>query len=350
MPGIFDNKRNAENVASIDACATLLNTKIRIEKMTGTNKKIIDRIINKTKDSNVIEALADKISLSDLQSLLLEVYRKRVDKIEIKNLFSQYKSNRFTKPSTIQAEKYLDFEQLAVSLLSDDYRMLEISPVAPLGCCSVVAPIDQNSVLTTVRNTEVCSDPTNVLAMECARLREQLLKNREDRFKKIKLCTSQRVLRTQPFEGKDSVAHFKLLSLCAAGRDEGAFSFEIETLMNQLNYYIDLLNNLSKIGISIPSIRILLIVYNPAIKDKLQYVVHQIGKENSNVRINPVLFENKQSYYETIRYNIFATNYRGEEYFICDGGFTDWTQKLLNNRKERLLTSGFGIERLFLVF
>ena len=234
--------------------------------------------------------------------------------------------------------------------MPDDYCICEISPVAPLGCCSALAPVDQNNVLTTIRNTEVCSDPTNVLAMECAKLREQLLKIRETKFQKVKLCTSQRVLRTQPFEGKDSVAHFKLLSLCVAGRDEGAFNFEIDNLLIQLNYFIDLLNNLSQFGISISSIRILLIVYNPAIKEKLQYVIHHIGKDNCNVKINAVLYDNEQTYYETLRYNIFATNYRGEEYFVCDGGFTGWTQKLLNNRKERLLTSGLGIERLFLVF
>ena len=92
------------------------------------NKKIIDRIVDKTENSTVLEALADKISLSDLQSLLLNVYQKRTDKIDIKHLFQQYKSNRFTKPSTIDPHKYLDFEQLAFSLLPTDYRTLEISP------------------------------------------------------------------------------------------------------------------------------------------------------------------------------------------------------------------------------
>ena len=29
-----------------------------------------------------------------------------------------------------------------------------------------------------------------------------------------------------------------------------------------------------------------------------------------------------------------------------DGGFTDWTAQLLGNRKERLLISGYGVERL----
>jgi hypothetical protein len=31
---------------------------------------------------------------------------------------------------------------------------------------------------------------------------------------------------------------------------------------------------------------------------------------------------------------------------IGDGGFTDWTAKLLSNGKERLLISGYGLDRL----
>jgi hypothetical protein len=31
---------------------------------------------------------------------------------------------------------------------------------------------------------------------------------------------------------------------------------------------------------------------------------------------------------------------------IGDGGFTDWTAKLLANRKERLLISGYGLDRI----
>ncbi len=31
---------------------------------------------------------------------------------------------------------------------------------------------------------------------------------------------------------------------------------------------------------------------------------------------------------------------------LVDGGFTDWTAKLLSNKKERFLISGLGSERL----
>ena len=31
---------------------------------------------------------------------------------------------------------------------------------------------------------------------------------------------------------------------------------------------------------------------------------------------------------------------------MADGGSTDWTQRLLSDRAERLFTSGIGLERL----
>ena len=36
----------------------------------------------------------------------------------------------------------------------------------------------------------------------------------------------------------------------------------------------------------------------------------------------------------------------GEPVEIGDGGMVDWTQRLLGNRKERLMTSGLSVERL----
>jgi hypothetical protein len=36
----------------------------------------------------------------------------------------------------------------------------------------------------------------------------------------------------------------------------------------------------------------------------------------------------------------------GQRLEIGDGGFVDWTQQLIGNRKERLLISGFGVDKL----
>ena len=43
---------------------------------------------------------------------------------------------------------------------------------------------------------------------------------------------------------------------------------------------------------------------------------------------------------------MYAQDQAGTESFLVDGGFTDWTQQLLSNRKERLLISSMGVEHL----
>ena len=53
-----------------------------------------------------------------------------------------------------------------------------------------------------------------------------------------------------------------------------------------------------------------------------------------------------RAYYTGVCFHLFATDPQGQEHQIGDGGFTTWTQALLNNAKERLLISGLGVERL----
>jgi hypothetical protein len=38
----------------------------------------------------------------------------------------------------------------------------------------------------------------------------------------------------------------------------------------------------------------------------------------------------------------------GQPFEIADGGLVDWTQRLVPSRKERLMISGLGVERLAL--
>ena len=49
-------------------------------------------------------------------------------------------------------------------------------------------------------------------------------------------------------------------------------------------------------------------------------------------------------------FQIFVKDSTGSDVFLVDGGFTDWTQKLLSDRKERLLISGMGTERFLVCF
>jgi hypothetical protein len=51
-----------------------------------------------------------------------------------------------------------------------------------------------------------------------------------------------------------------------------------------------------------------------------------------------------RGYYRDLCWKVHAVD--GERFEVADGGFVDWTQRLLSNAKGRLLISGLGIERL----
>ena len=57
-----------------------------------------------------------------------------------------------------------------------------------------------------------------------------------------------------------------------------------------------------------------------------------------------------QGYYAAVRLQMYARDRAGTDYFLVDGGFTDWAQQLLSIRKERLLISGMGREGVVAVF
>ena len=62
----------------------------------------------------------------------------------------------------------------------------------------------------------------------------------------------------------------------------------------------------------------------------------------------PISFdlENEDNnYYKGINFQIYMEK-ENERIEIGDGGFVDWMQKMLNNKKERCLISGIGLDRL----
>ena len=315
------------------------------------NEKIIKRICNKANIPNLLEILVDKLTLPDLQSLLLDVYKKKTSKLTPKYLVDQYKQNRFVNPARSDYKKTLEFDLKAISLLPSDFEVLELSPIAPIGCCSIIASVDQNNALTTIRGSEVCSDSTNVLALESAKKRGNHLRENNRSIQRVKLCTSQRVVRCQVFEGASSFASFRLFAMTTAGRDEGSFKFEIESLAEHLCYYVNLLTQIDKIGIKAHDISVHVTAIDEIRLDIIKKMLEELRQKYKKI---PFLLNQKRKsgrgYYKEACFQIFAKNPLKENLLLIDGGFTDWTAKLLSSKKERFLISGLGSERLMACF
>jgi hypothetical protein len=314
---------------------------------------IIDRIRREHVGTELFEALTERLNPSDLQSLLLEVYRTRAAQQTPAGLLAQYERNRFVRPSAVGPRLLLEFDCLAFALAAPLFSPVELAPVSPLGTTSAVASVDQNSTIATIRNSELVSDSTNVLALECALRRRALLQAPAQIRTRVRLCASHRLLRAQHYDRPGALAHFRLFALCTAGRDQGSYGFEVEALVEQLSFYLRLLMALIERGYAIHGLRVGLTDFaGGRHQDALQErVIVPLAAQFPNI---PVEFYSDRAtgrdYYDAVCFYIYIKDETGAEHVLADGGFTSWTQQLLNNKKERLLISGIGTERVCSLF
>jgi hypothetical protein len=308
--------------------------------------KLIERIEGQTGVPGLLSILSERLSPTDLQSLLLEVYRTRGQRIQPSTVLSDFESNRFVRPSAVSPVSLIEWEQLAFSHLPGGFEPLALSPLCPFGTNSVVAPVDQNWTVTTSRNSEVVSDSTNVLALECALRRREFLRTNPRSSDLIQLAASHRLVRAQKYQDPKSIAHFSAFALCSAGRDQGNLRFELLTMRVHIRFYLAALR--SFLGHKIPlhlsvtdfgaSPRQELIETELLSAIRAEFDVVDCGFDSQRTK--------GRGYYIDLCFHIHATNSLGERLELVDGGSVDWTQKYLSNAKERLIISGIGSERL----
>lgn len=312
--------------------------------------KIVERIERQTGITGLISILADRLSPTDLQSLLLEVYRIRSKRIRPAAVLSDFESNRFARPSAVSPISLLHWEQIAFSHLPRGFEPLSLAPVCPFGTNSVIAPVDQSWAVTTSRNTEVVSDSTNVLALECAIRRRELLQTNPKSSDPVHLAASHRLLRAQKYEDPKSIAHFSAFALCSAGKDQGNLRFELSTLGMHIGFYLTALRTF--LG---PQVLLHLSVTDLSLSSRNELIETQLLSairtefEGVDCIADPQRTKGR-GYYLDLCFHIHATDSSGKRLELVDGGSVDWTQKLLSNSKERLIISGIGSERLCSAF
>jgi hypothetical protein len=316
-------------------------------------ERIIARILRESGVANLLDLLGDDLTPTDLQSLLLEVFRRRAAHQSPRRVLEQYEQNRFVRPSLADARALLELARLALASAVPPFEALELSPLAPLGTCSALGPVDQNQVVATIRNTEVLSDSTNVLALECAlRRRAQRREAHRERVL-VRLCANHRVVRAQRFDGPNMYAHFRIFSLCTAGRAVREAEFESAALTEHIEIYLRFLAAAEEEGYRFTGLRIAFIpLAGDMERDRLrQQVIVPLAARFPGTLLeidpNPGTI---RDYYGWVRFQIYARDSQGVELMLADGGFVDWTQQLLSDKRERLLISGIGTERIVNLF
>jgi hypothetical protein len=305
--------------------------------------KILARIERESGVADLAGILASRLAPTDLQSLLLEVYRRRARALTPARVLDQYATSRFVAPARTDPVALGAFEALAWKVRPTGYEPVELSPVCPLGTHSAVATVDQNKIVTTLRNSEVVADPTNVLALESAVRRRALLRQDPKSAAAVKLCAVHRVIRAQRFDSPGAGSHFHLVAFSAAARDVGSRRFEAETLREQLDYILRLLASAAP-GIR-PRVHVTVLddAATPVLRGD---VVDRLSKAHpqAEVGFDPTRTSGR-GYYRTACFKIHLLG-EGGPLEVGDGGFTDWTARLLNSRKERLLIGCVAGERI----
>jgi len=296
---------------------------------------IIRKILKKAGNENLINELTARLSQSELSSLLMALAKEMTNNNTPGDLLNKYAANRFAKPSKLNP---IEVKKVEIAMLemaaASGFSPLLLSPASLLGSCSVIAKVDQNNVISGTRGLELLPDSTNMLAIYLA----DGLKNKtlDNTSAPVHLSATCRVTRGQLFRGDNFVPHFSLFSLVSSGKDTGSYGFEKAALARQVEFYLSYFGG--RLGQAI-EIKLNARGGYPdggGFIDRL--CSHLRGLyPGVTLTVNPEASDN--SYYQGVNFKIVV-----KQVPIVDGGFVDWTQKLLGNKKERLLISGAGID------
>src|SRR6266702_8859805 len=200
----------------------------------GGSGQALRRVVGAAGGAELLGSLADRLPGADLTTLLLEVFRRRAERLSPADVLRRYRSDRFVAPATADFAALRRAEDAMLGALPDGFDTVVLAPVLPLGAHTAAGGVDPRNVIATIRGTEVAADPTNGLALEAAARRGELLRRSPRSAEVVRLAASQRVTRAQLFEGPVSFSHFQLLGVVTAGRDTGSREFERRQLAEHI--------------------------------------------------------------------------------------------------------------------
>ena len=336
-------------------------------------------------------------------STMLDIVRKRTEKIHPSTILKNYERRAsFYQPSSENPIIYNYISNDFYRSISNDFECVELSPINSIGLNSILTLTSQNNVLSTLRNSEVVSDSSILMALECA----YRIKNGCD--SNINLASSARLLRMQNYgNGKKShwTQHFRACSLVSSFRNVNNNVFD--ALILQINNWIKVIKsmelNIESIDVNVCYIPLIKEIYklygadeitilnnsvNPdfdvfneyninlknkfsslsqiekinfqkdcllSIKNSFTFIEEKILSKlrESNTDVNFNFHLNRKSglnYYRNICYEIVVDFSDKKNFVLVDGGVTDWTGKLLSVSKENCVTSGMGLEYMSKVY
>jgi len=278
-------------------------------------------------DERASAALGAGLPPTQLWSLLLGVMEQRAARRNPSTLMTQWERDGFTSLASIDQRTLVALDAHLLAATSA-FEAVELSPLAPLGSCSVVGLASQNKVVSALRGTEVVSDPTNVLALECAR------RLRKDPTQVVRLATCHRCVRAQEVPKQPGFApHFRIFCLASAAREQPDHAFVVSALVEHMTTALTALDRLEQHGYAFPdrTVKVLATRERAALGDRIAAGVQGAIRE-----------ELDHPYYDGLRFQISARTVQGAAVLLIDGGAFDWVAKLASNRRLVFVATGMG--------
>jgi len=284
------------------------------------------------------DELARGLPASRLWSLLLDVAEVRATERRSAELVEQWDRDRFVHPSIVDQRTLVEVDGHLLRATAA-FESMELSPVAPLGVCAIMGHASQNNVLSALRGTEVVADPTNVMALECAR------RLRRDPATVVHLATSHRCVRAQPIpKGRGLTANFRIFCLASAGLEQPHHAFVVGALAEHIKVMLQALDYLEQHGFAFPERRVTVLTREDtaALGDRVAAMLGDAVVARTRL---------EHPYYNKgLRFQIAARSSEGIETPLIDGGAFDWVAKLMSNRRAVYVASGLGSQLVPLVF
>ena len=284
------------------------------------------------------DELTRGLPASRLWSLLLEVAEARATGRRPAELVEQWDRDRFVQPAIVDQRTLVEVDRHLLEATSA-FESIELSPVAPLGVCTIMGHASQNKVLSALRGTELVSDPTNVMALECAR------RLRRDLATIVRLATSHRCVRAQPIPKRRGLtANFRIFCLVSAGLERQNHAFVVDAMAEHIKIMLHALDRLEQHGFAFPQRRITVLTRKDttALGDR---IVAMLG----DAEVARALLEHPY-YNKGLRVQIAARSIEGIETPLVDGGAFDWVARVMSNRRAVYVTSGLGSQLVPLMF
>lgn len=280
-------------------------------------------------------------SPSQTRGTLLELARRQTAAREPRDLMAQWQRDGSVAPGEVDQRTTVALDALVLDA-AEGYEARVLSPVAPLGATSVVAPTSQDRVLSTTRATEVVSDPTNVLALESAH------RLAADPDLDVRLCTSHQSLRMQPVDDAPGrTRHFRLFAMSDAGRGRADDGFEVAAVVRQLTTFDRFFDACAARGHELPDRRAIIrtSAASQVLGDRVTAALNERLPHVELVR-EPL----ESDYYHGLRVGFGARDRSGEFVELGDLGVFDWVARLTHDARQRFVASGLGIQLVPLLF